>query len=140
MITPKSSFPLPTILHALPLPLQTHSFLLEYNTPYLQATGSTKIAEIQRSIYIPLGPFPHIQLISKSCQFRILSLSPVFQAPYVLSYYLTLGPWPSLRVSLPVWPPRVSTFPMYSPYCLPNLSVTLYQSSSQPCPAHKDLI
>lgn len=54
------------------------------------------------------------QMISKSCQFYILSIFPVFQALFPSSYYFTLGPtpsftWPSVTVFLPGSLTRVST-------------------------------
>ena len=87
-------------------------------------------------------PFSHSQLIFKSCQFYILSRSPIFQAVYSLSYYFTWrGPtssftWSSIIV---LQVPYLTSLPflMYCSRCHLNLSVSLWQNSSQPCTAHK---
>ena len=61
-------------------------------------------------------PFSHSQLIFKSCQFYILSRSPIFQALYSLSYYFTWrGPtssftWSSVNSLAGGSPPHISTF------------------------------
>ena len=85
-------------------------------------------------------PFSYNQLIFKSCQFYILSRSPVFQALYSLSYYFTWrGPTSSFTWSNVIEVPHLKSLPflIYYSRCHLNLSVSLWQNSSQPCTAQK---
>ena len=88
-------------------------------------------------------PFSHNQLIFKSCQFYILSRSPVFQVLYFLSYYFTWrGPtssftWSSIIIVLQVPHLKSLCFLIYCSRRHLNLSVSLWRNSLQPCTAHK---